>query len=409
MSTSKDSVPPNRIYLDHSATTPVDPRVVASMVPYFSGQFGNASAAHGFGQEASASTERARQQVLHLVNAAHRDEIVFTSGGTESNNLAVKGVAFANEHRGKRILVSKIEHPSVLSCVEWLVTRGFDIVYLDVDRYGTVDVDGLKKALTKDTILVSVMHSNNEIGTIQPISEIGDLCRANGTCFHTDAVQSIGKVEIDVDALNVDLLSISAHKFYGPKGVGALYIRRGTRIEGIQHGGYQEKGRRAGTLNVPGIVGLGVASELAMGTAGESATRLRDILQSELCERVDGVAVNGNPESRLPHVLNMSFRGVESEALILGLDLRGVAVLGGSACSSQAAGISHVLNAIGLEPDLARGSLRFSLGRDTTEDEIHIVLDAVEDVVNRLRSAAPLVHTVKEKTQDQAHGTHTYS
>ncbi|MCD6288757.1 MAG: cysteine desulfurase [Candidatus Hydrogenedentes bacterium] len=391
------------MYLDYSSTTPVDSHVIDAMTPYMRREFGNAAAAHSFGQRVTDPIETARRNLMELVGAKHPDEIVFTSGGTESNNLAIKGVAYANEHRGRRVLVSKIEHPSVLRSAEWLATRGFAVQFIDVDRYGTIDLDQMADAITADTVLVSVMHSNNELGTIQPIESISELCKSRGVCFHTDAVQSAGKVALNVESLNVDLMSVSAHKFYGPKGVGALYVRRGTTIESIHHGGYHEKGRRAGTLNVPGIVGLGAAAELAgrrLVADADRMARLRDMLEVGLRERINDMSVNGNPHSRLPNLLNVSFRGVESEALILGLDMRGIAVLGGSACSSQAQGISHVLDAVGMDPELARGSLRFSLGRYTTSRQILRVLEIVPDVVKRLRRTGPMVHTKKNDRTD---------
>lgn len=375
-----------RIYLDNAATTAVSPEVVEAMLPFFTQAYGNASSIHGHGREAKRAIENARRQVMKSLNAAHPQEIYFTAGGSESDNWAIKAVAL--QHERGHIITTAIEHHAVLHTCQWLEKRGFDVTYLPVDEFGQVTAAEVEKALRPDTILVSVMAANNEVGTIQPIGEIGKLCRERGVLFHTDAVQAVGALPIDVQAMHIDLLSLSGHKLHGPKGVGALYIRKGVRIEPLLHGGAQERGYRAGTENVPGIVGLGKAVEMAYANLADNAARmtaLRDQLVRGLMDRVPGARLNGHPTERLPNNVNMSFDGVEGEALLLRLDLVGVAGSSGSACTSGALDPSHVLLALGLTPAEANGALRLTLGTDTTEEEIAAVLDILPPIVEDLR------------------------
>ncbi len=378
-----------RIYLDNAATTATAPEVVEAMLPYFTQVYGNASSIHGAGREAKRALEAARRQVAKAIHAAIPQEIYFTAGGSESDNWAIKGVAFANRDRGNHIITTAIEHHAVLHTCQWLETQGFRVTYLPVDAEGRVAVRDVEKALTAETILVSVMAANNEIGTLQPIAEIGALCRAKGVLFHTDAVQAIGAAPIDVQAQCIDLLSLSGHKFHGPKGVGALYIRKGVRIENLVHGGAQERGYRAGTENLPGIVGLGKAIELAVAALPDNAARmaaLRDRLIAGVMARIPEARLNGHPTQRLPGNVNLSFRHVEGEALLLRLDLAGVAGSSGSACTSGTLDPSHVLLAIGLPESLAHGSLRLTLGTDTTLQEIDTVIAHLEHIVADLRA-----------------------
>ena len=375
-----------RIYLDNAATTAVSPEVVEAMLPFFTQAYGNASSIHGHGREAKRAIENARRQVMKSLNAAHPQEIYFTAGGSESDNWAIKAVAL--QHERGHIITTAIEHHAVLHTCQWRERRGFDVTYLPVDEFGQVTAAQVEKALRPDTILVSVMAANNEVGTIQPIGEIGKLCRERGVLFHTDAVQAVGALPIDVQAMHIDLLSLSGHKLHGPKGVGALYIRKGVRIEPLLHGGAQERGYRAGTENVPGIVGLGKAVEMAYANLADNAARmtaLRDQLVRGLMDRVPGARLNGHPTERLPNNVNMSFDGVEGEALLLRLDLVGVAGSSGSACTSGALDPSHVLLALGLTPAEANGALRLTLGPDTTEEEIAAVLDILPPIVEDLR------------------------
>ncbi len=381
-----------RIYLDYAATTPTHPEVVEAMLPYFGEVFGNPSAIHSFGQEAKAAVEEARNKVADLIGA-RAEEVVFTSGGTEADNFAIKGVAFANEHKGNHIITSSIEHHAVIETCKLLERRGFSVTYLPVDEYGLVDPDDVKKAITDKTILISVMHANNEVGTIQPIAEIGKIAREAGIYFHTDAVQTVGHIPVNVDELVVDLLSLSAHKLYGPKGVGALYIRRGTKLVNFMHGGGQENGRRASTENVPGIVGLGKAVEISQREMKEEAERLtilRDKLVASLVELIDKVYLNGHPLFKLPNNVNMSVDFVEGESMLLNLDLEGICVSTGSACSSSSLEPSHVLRAMGCSHERAHGSLRFTLGKWTTEEDVNRVLEALPKIVARLRAMSPL-------------------
>jgi len=381
-----------RIYLDYAATTPTHPEVVEAMLPYFGEVFGNPSAIHSFGQEAKAAVEEARNKVADLIGA-QAEEIVFTSSATEADNFAVKGVAFANEHKGNHIITSSIEHPAVIETCKFLERRGFLVTYLSVDEYGLVAPDDVKKAITDKTILISVMHANNEVGTIEPVAEIGKFAKEAGIYFHTDAVQTVGHIPVDVNELGVNLLSVSAHKFYGPKGVGALYIRKGTKLASFMHGGGQENRRRASTENVPDIVGLGKAVEISRREMKEEAERLtvlRDKLIAGLQERIDRVHLNGHSVFRLPNNVNISVDFIEGESMLLNLDLEGICVSTGSACSSSSLEPSHVLRAMGYSHERAHGSLRFTLGKWTTEEDIGRVLEVLPKIVARLRAMSPL-------------------
>ena len=375
-----------RIYLDNAATTACAPEVVEAMLPYFTQTFGNASSIHAYGREAKRAIEAARRQVAKALNAAVPQEIIFTAGGSESDNWAIKGAALA---RGKgHIITTSIEHHAVLHTCQYLEKQGFTVTYLPVDEYGRVTAAQVERALQTDTILVSVMAANNEVGTIQPIGEIGALCRSRGVLFHTDAVQAVGAIPIDVQEMNIDLLSLSGHKLHGPKGVGALYIRKGVKIDSLIHGGAQERGFRAGTENVPGVVGLGKAVEIAHANLAENAacvTALREALISGIMARVTDTRLNGHPTERLPGNVNLSFDGVEGEALLLRLDLAGVAGSSGSACTSGTLDPSHVLMALGLSEAAAHGSLRLTLGTDTTQADIDAVLDILPPIVEDLR------------------------
>ena len=382
----------NPIYMDYAATTPTDQRVVEAMLSYFGEIYGNPSSLHGFGQEARAAMEGARAKIAAFLGAKPA-EIVFTSGGTESDNFAIKGVAWANRKKGDHVITSAIEHHAVLETCRFLEKEGFRVTYLPVDGDGLVDPADVVKAITDRTILISIMHANNEIGTIQHIAEIGRIARGKGICFHTDAVQTFGHLPFTVDELNIDLLSASAHKLYGPKGIGLLYIRKGTRITPLVHGGDQESGRRASTQNVPGIVGFGKAVELAAATLHEEVVRLtslRDRFIQGIFERIDGIRLNGHPARRLPNNINLSVESIEGEGMILSLDMMGIACSTGSACSSSSLEPSHVLLAIGLPHELSHGSLRFSLGMYTKEGDIDAVLEALPQVVGRLRAMSPL-------------------
>ena len=375
-----------RIYLDNAATTAVSAEVMEAMTPYFTGVFGNASSIHGYGREAKRAIENARRQVVKALNAAAPQEIYFTAGGSESDNWAIKGVAFTKGEG--HIVTTAIEHHAVLHTCQWLEQRGFTVTYLPVDEYGRVNAAQVEKALRPDTILVSVMAANNEVGTLQPIGEIGALCRERGVLFHTDAVQAVGAIPIDVQAMQIDLLSLSGHKFHGPKGVGALYVRKGVKLENLIHGGAQERGFRAGTENLPAIVGLGKAIDIAHANLADNALRmaaLRDRLIEGLMARVPDARLNGHPTDRLPNNVNLSFAKVEGEALLLRLDLVGVAGSSGSACTSGTLDPSHVLMALGLSQAQANGALRLTLGTDTTEEEIDAVLDILPPIVADLR------------------------
>ncbi len=381
-----------RIYLDYAATTPLHPAVVEEMKIYFFEEFGNPSSLHTSGQKAREAIEISRKKVADALGA-NPDEIIFTSGGSESDNTAIKGVAYALAEKGNHLITTKIEHHAVLEPFIFLQSRGFKTTYLPVDRYGVVDPEDLKKAITDKTILVSIMHANNEIGTIEPIEEIAKICREKGVYLHTDAVQSFGAVDTNVDRLGVDLLSISAHKFYGPKGVGALYIRKGTRIEPLLHGGAQEMGKRASTHNVPGIVGMAKAVELAikeMSERIEHSKRLRDKVIKSLLNSVDDIILNGHPERRLPNNCHFIVKYIEGEALMMRLDQIGIEVATGSACSSGSLDPSHVLTAIGVSVEDARGSIRITLGRLVTDDDINFLCEHFPKIVKELRAISPL-------------------
>ncbi len=377
-------------YLDHNATTPVRSEVFDAMEPFFRDRFGNASSIHRFGQDARAAVEEARAQVAGLVNA-RPGEIYFTSGGTESDNLAIKGTACARKADGRHIITTNIEHSAVMNSCAFLEREGFEVTYLLVDENGRIDPGQVEDALTDRTILVSIMHSNNEIGTVQPVGEIGGIVRARGVCFHTDAVQSAGKLAVDVEAMGADLLSLSGHKIYGPKGVGAIYIRKGVEIEPTAHGGHHENDVRSGTENTVGIVGMGMAAELA-AEERESEFRhlseMRDALEARIRVEIEGVRVNGHPQRRLPGTLNVSFPGAEGESLIMSLDLAGIAVSTGSACTSGAIEPSHVLLALGRDPRTALGSVRFSFGRDNTMGDVDYVMSRLPGIVSRLREVS---------------------
>jgi cysteine desulfurase len=379
-----------RVYLDHNASTPVHPEVLTEMLPYFGQVFGNPSSVHGFGREARDAVDAARDRVAGFLRG-RPDEIVFTSGGTESDNFGVKGLAWA-KGRG-HIITSKIEHHAVLRTCQALEGQGFTVTYVSVDEHGMIDPEEVRQALRPDTIAISIMHANSEVGTIQPVRAIGAIAREHGVPFHVDAVQTFGKVEIDVDAFNIDLLSFSAHKIYGPKGVAGLFIRKGTRMVSVQHGGEHERRRRAGTENVPGIVGLGKAVEVRARDMKEEAARLtglRDRLWDGIRARVPDVRLNGHPTERVPGTANIAYRNVESESIVLGLDLKGIAVSAGSACTSGSVEPSYVLVAMGVPIDWAMGAVRSSLGRSTTAEDVDYVIESVEPIVRKLRAALPV-------------------
>lgn len=378
--------------MDHAASTPPAPEVIEAMHSAFVEIFGNASSLHQPGLAARAALEEAREKVAGLIGA-EAEEVYFTSGGTESDNLAIKGVALANRARGRHIITTSIEHPAVLEPCRYLERQGFEVTCLPVTREGLVEVEALESAIRDDTILISMMHANNEIGTIQPIAEASELARPKGIAFHTDAVQTVGKIPAKVDDLGVDLLSISSHKLHGPKGVGALYIRNGTPIEPIMHGGGHERGMRSGTENVPGIVGLAAAAELAEKNLEGDMARIggmRDRLSEFVLARVEDSWVNGSRTRRLPNNLNLGFSYIEGEALLLRLDAEGIAVSTGSACSSKKTVASHVLTAIGLKPEEAHGSLRITLGRENTDEEVDYVAKTIVEVAEKLLAMSPL-------------------
>lgn len=386
------------IYLDHAATTPVDPEVLDTMLPYLKDKLGSASTLYSIGREAREAVETAREQVAELINA-QPEEIYFTSGGSESDNWAIFGVASAKVKKGKHIITSKIEHHAVLESCHTLEKQGYSVTYLDVDENGFVSVDDLKSAITDETILVTIMHANNEIGTIEPVEEIGKICREKGIHFHTDTVQTIGHIPVDVRAIGCDSLAISAHKLYGPKGIGAMYIRKGARVDRFMLGGGQENNRRAGTHNVPGIVALGKACELAKARMAEEAeytTKLRDALIHGVESKIKDVRLNGDRIKRVPNNVNFSFTGVEGESMILLLDMQGICVSSGSACTSGSLDPSHVLMALGLKHEQAHGSLRMTLGNDNTMEQIDKVLEVLPGIIDRLRQMSP-IYAVGEK------------
>jgi cysteine desulfurase len=380
------------IYMDYAATTYTKPEVLEEMLPYFTELYGNPSSIYSISRDTKKAIDVARDRLSKAINAGN-DEIYFTGGGSEADNWALKGVAFANKHRGNHIITTQIEHPAILHTCEYLEKNGFEVTYLSVDEYGIINMEELKNAVTDRTILVSIMFANNEIGTIQPIKEIGKFCRDKKIFFHTDAVQALGNLPIDVKEMNIDLLSIAAHKIYGPKGTGVLYIRKGIRIDNLIHGGGQERGRRAGTENIAGIVGFGKAAELSISNLDkhrEKLTYLREKLIAGLL-KVPHTRLNGSTgDARLPGNVNVCFRFIEGESILLMLDMEGICGSSGSACSSGSLDPSHVLLAIGLTHEIAHGSLRLSLGDDTTEEEVDRVLEVVPRIIKRLRDMSPL-------------------
>jgi cysteine desulfurase len=385
-----------RIYLDNSATTPIDREVVEAMLPFLTEKFGNASSIHFYGQEARAAVDKARHQVAEIINSRPA-EIVFTSGGTEANNLAIRGLLEANEKYGRHIITSEIEHSAVKEVCQDLEKRGFEVTYLPVYKDGIVKIEDVKSAIREDTVLISIMMANNEIGTIQPVEEIGKLVsvereKGKKIWFHTDAVQAIGKIKVDVEEIGCDLLSISAHKLYAPKGVGALYVRRGVRLHSQSIGGHQERERRGGTESVPHIVAFGKACELAKRNLKESEQNLqnlRDKFETGVAERISDIEFNGDRKTRLPHISNISFSSIEGEGLLINLDLQGVAVSTGSACSSGSLEPSPVIRALGRNDELARGAVRFSFGKDNTTEDVEYVLEVLPKAVENLRRLSP--------------------
>lgn len=379
--------------MDHGAGMPLDSRVFEAMKPYFMENYGNPSSSHSFGNSARNAIAASREKVAQLVAAEKPQEVIFTSGGTESNNLAIKGVAYRNREKGNHIITTAIEHISVMNICKFLQKQGFEVTYVPVDKQGVVDLEKLEAAINDRTILISVMYANGEIGTIQPISEIGKVAHENQVIFHVDAVAAAGKVPINVKEENIDLLSISSNDMYGPKGVGALYIKKGTKVQPIIQGGGQERGLRSGTENIPGIVGMGKAAEIAkreMDAEGKRLTRLRDKLIKDVLDKIDYSFLNGHPTERLPSNANLRFSYIEGESLILGLDMLGVQVSSGSACTSKTLEPSHVLLAIGLAHEEAHGSLVFTMGKQNSEEDVDYVLEVLPDVVKRLRALSPL-------------------
>lgn len=381
-----------KIYLDHIATTPCHPKVVDAMQPYFREIFGNPQSDHEFGWQAKMAIEEARAKVAGLIKSLPQ-EIIFVSSGTEANNFALKGIANAFEKKGKHIITSSIEHRSVLTTLKFLEKSGYKVTYLPVDKYGVVDPDDVRNNITEETILISIMHSNNEIGTIEPVAEIGKIAKERGIIFHTDAAASAGTVLVDVNELNVDLMSVSAHKYYGPKGIGALYVRKGVRITPLIHGGVQEAGRRTGIENVPGIVGFGVASELAdkdLEVRRNYLTPLRDKLTKGILERIDHVYYNGHPSERLPNNVNIAIEYVEGESMLLSMMKEGIATASASTCTMMSLETSHVLQGIGVPPHVANSSLVFSIGIDNTEEDIERVINVLPNIVERLRAMSAI-------------------
>ncbi len=389
-----------RVYLDHAATTPVHPKVVEAMMPYFTGKFGNPSNLHDMGREAKNAVEEARARTALLIGA-RPEEIYFTASGAESNNFALKGLAQASSQKGKHIIVSQIEHFSILHPAKTLEKSGFSVTYIPTDKQGLVNPDDIAKAMTKETVLVSIMHANNEIGTIEPIAEIAKLTREKGVLLHTDAVASVGWVPVNVQTLGVDALSLSGHQFYGPKGAAALFVRKGARIKPQIEGGIQEDGRRAGTENVPALVGLGKAAELAAAEIDHRmtyTTKLRDRLQQGLMEKIDHLVLNGHPDRRLPNNLNVSLWYVEGESMLLFLNMEGISVSSGSACTSRSLKASHVLTCIGTDAAVANGTLLMTVGMGNTVEDIDYVIEKLPPIVQRLREMSPLYEDmIKQK------------
>lgn len=387
------------IYLDNAATTRTAPEVVEAMLPYFSEFYGNASTVYEFGGKSKEAVSKARESIANAIGAKE-NEIYFTAGGSESDNWALKATAEAYKSKGKHIITSKIEHHAILHTCEWLEQNGFEVTYLDVDEFGVVKLGELKKAIRPDTILISIMFANNEIGTIEPIAEIGKIARQHGILFHTDAVQAFGQIPINVDELQIDMLSSSGHKLNGPKGIGFLYIRKGVKIRSLLHGGAQERKRRAGTENVPGIVGFGKAVELAMASMQERTKKereLRDYLMERVLREIPFTRVNGDRTNRLPNNVNLCFQFVEGESLLIMLDMKGICGSSGSACTSGSLDPSHVLLAIGLPHEIAHGSLRLTLGEDTTKEDIDYTVDTIKEIVQQLREMSPLYEDYMKK------------
>jgi len=394
------------IYMDHAATSPLSEEVLAAMKPYFSRKFGNASSLHAFGRGAKEALDASRQQVASALGCSP-DEIVFTSGGTESDNLAIKGAAYANRHKGNHIITSKIEHPAVLATCKYLEKQGFSVTYLPVTSDGFVRQQAVEAAITDKTILITIMHANNEIGTVQPISKIGEIAKERGALFHTDAVQTVGKIKTDVNELGVGMLSLSAHKFCGPKGVGALFVKKGVRLEPLLHGGEHERQMRSGTENVAGIVGLAHALALSQMGMEKEATRqmkLRDRLIEGVLSSIPESRLHGSRENRLPNNANFGFKYIEGEGLLLMLDSKGVAASTGSACSSTKLEPSHVLLALGLPPEDAHGSLRLTLGKSNTENQVERLLRVLPPIINKLRKMSPMRAGVTWNGKEEGHG-----
>lgn len=386
-----------QIYFDHAATTPVRKEVMDAMIPYFSQYFGNPSSIYSIGRESKKAIEEARDKVAKAIGAQSK-EIFFTGSGSEADNWAIKGIAYANKSKGNHIITTSIEHHAVLHTCQYLESDGFEVTYLPVDENGLVTPQQVQDAIKPNTILITIMFANNEIGTVQPIAEIGKIAHEKGIYFHTDAVQAVGNVKIDVSDMNIDLLSLSGHKFYGPKGVGALYIRKGTKITSFLHGGQQERGRRASTENVAGIIGLGKAIELAVNEIDEynaKLTALRDRTIDEIMKKIPFVKLNGDRERRLPGNVNFSFEFIEGESLLLMLDMKGIAASSGSACTSGSLDPSHVLLAIGLPHEIAHGSLRISFGKENTMEDVDYLMEVLPVIVERLREMSPLYESVK--------------
>ncbi len=380
------------IYFDNSATTKLDEEVLKEMIPYLENQYGNASSIYKLGRESKKAIEEAREKVAKAIGA-EPEEIYFTAGGSESDNTAIRGIAYAYRNKGNHIITSKIEHPAVLETCKQLEKEGFEITYIDVDENGILKLEQLKKAIRNTTILISIMFANNEIGTLQPIKEIGEIAKEKHIFFHTDAVQAVGSVKINVKEMNIDSLSMSAHKFYGPKGIGALYVKRGIKFQKLINGGHQEKNKRAGTENVPAIVGMGKAIELAYQDLEDHTRKiekLRDYYVEEVRKRIPYIKINGDLEKRLPGNSNISFRFIEGESMLLNLDLKGICASSGSACTSGSLDPSHVLLAIGLPHEIAHGSLRISIGKYNTKEEVDYLLDNLTKIVERLRNMSPL-------------------
>lgn len=379
-------------YFDHAATTYVKPEVFDAMKPWFTEFFGNPSSIYSLGRESKKAIEEARAQIAWCLNA-HHTEVFFTGSGTEADNWAIKGVAFANRNKGKHLITSVIEHHAVLEAFEYLRKEGFEVTYLPVDENGLINPEDLKKEIRPDTTLVSIMYANNEIGTVQPIRELAAIAHEKGVVFHTDAVQAMGNIPVDVKELGVDLLSLSAHKFYGPKGVGALFVKKGVKLDSFMHGGAQERSRRAGTENVPGVIGMAAALKLAtekIEAYNQHLHRLSEKLIDKVLERIPHVRLNGDREKRLPGNVNFSFRFIEGESLLLMLDMKGIQASSGSACTSGSLDPSHVLLAIGLPHEIAHGSLRITFGEKNTEEEVDYLVDSLEEIVGKLRAMSPL-------------------